>query len=723
MTVRLVCRKCGKRLKVPDGVPADRTARCPKCSTPVDLAAARAAARAYAPTPLLGSDDPLPYLPPASPKPAAPPKPVPKAWDDTADPLPYLPAAAPTPKSLPPKPSLPPRPTLPPAKAAPKPPPLPPPAVPAPLAKGDTKESDKHQTPNTKHETPKTDEVLSLDDDPAPAEVEPFRVPVSVLADSLTAHVGTCVAVLLPHGLFFEHEPMKPFLYIPPGAAATCPAAGELTAVLPDGRTVTMRFEVRYARALARDARAFLAGERPVPHPAEYRRKWWMLWAALMFALGLAGGPLVLSQVAKLGIEFGLKVGAGFAAAGLLVNLLIVLFSRRPVFVQLVVMACACVAVTGLFLFGATAYLAGRQRALDEARAEAQATPPTPGANTPTSPNPPAEPKPPEPAPDRPPSHLDRARKSGSSALDDGPDNVTSLALSPDGKLLAVGHADGAVRMWPLDQATFDPYLPGPKGDGAVSRVQFVAGGRFVFAHTATGAIGAPVARPPAAPAKLPGTAVALAPELDGDRLRFAAVRNNLLQFRTIRDAFIDAPPPGKGFTLPGKGDEVIPAGAPKDGSKVAGPTFLAWSSGGRVFAGLSDGTVNTWAAMRPEAPSRDHKSPVKAWADSPSTGDFATGDDAGNVGIWGAKGGKPVVSSVLATPVTNLSFGPGGTRLAVTDATGWLVIWDVREAKAVHRVKRATPLKAVALGPGDEFVTFAFGKTVEVWRIADLVK
>ena len=118
----------------------------------------------------------------------------------------------------------------------------------------------------------------------------PFRVTVRVLADSLGA-VGPCVAVLLPHGLFLEYEPMKPVLYVPLGAPVDCPAPGELTAAGPDGRSVTFRFQSRHARALARDIRAFLAGERPAPTAADYRFKWWMLGAALIFALGLAGGP------------------------------------------------------------------------------------------------------------------------------------------------------------------------------------------------------------------------------------------------------------------------------------------------------------------------------------------------------------------------------------------------------------------------------------------------
>jgi hypothetical protein len=333
--------------------------------------------------------------------------------------------------------------------------------------------------------------VLSLDEDEPhapPPEVMRFRVPARVLAGSAQQRTPRCFAVFVPHGMFLEHEPMKPFAYFPVGAAVESHAGGELTITLSDRRTVTLRFAGRSARALARDARAFLAGHRPAPAAAEYRRKWWVLWPALVFALGLASGPLVLSQTAELGLEFGLQVGAGFALAGLLVNLGVVLLSRRPVFVQMLAMAAMCLVVTGVFFFGATAYLAGRQRAAEEVKVEPPPTPP---------PQPAPKPPPPEPPPPRAPSHIDRAKKNGSSALEDGPADVTALSLAADGNLLGIGYGDGTVRLWPLDQPTIDPMQPGPKADGAVHRIQFDRRTLYVFAHTATGAFAAPRGGPP----------------------------------------------------------------------------------------------------------------------------------------------------------------------------------------------------------------------------------
>src|SRR5688572_33454665 len=57
MAVRLVCRACGKRLKLPDGLTASRSAKCPKCLAPVDLTPALEAS-AYLPGATLGAAAP-----------------------------------------------------------------------------------------------------------------------------------------------------------------------------------------------------------------------------------------------------------------------------------------------------------------------------------------------------------------------------------------------------------------------------------------------------------------------------------------------------------------------------------------------------------------------------------------------------------------------------------------------------------------------------------------
>jgi hypothetical protein len=239
-------------------------------------------------------------------------------------------------------------------------------------------------------------------------------------------------------------------------------------------------------------------------------------------------------------------------------------------------------------------------------------------------------------------------------------------------------------------------------------------------------------------PVKIPGTLVAVAPEPEGDRIRYTAIRGNTMQHRTLAATFIQTPlvpktgKPGP-YIIPrptlrkgGGGDEAIPPGNANDPRSPTNPTFLAWTPANKLFAGLPDGTIANWSAtMRPEPQHRDHKAPVKAWATCVATGHFATADDKGHLAIWSAKGGKPAMDSVLSTAITGLSFNPSGSRLVIADSTGWLVIWDVAAGKAIHRVKLSGGriVKAMAFGPGDDIILLASGKTVEVWTIAELIR
>ncbi len=670
MAIRLHCRACGKRLKLPDQVSHGRSARCPKCLAVVDLTPALEAAT-YATTTAL----PLPHAssPSATPAPARPVATTPPRLIGEDDPLPYLPTSAST---------------------APTP-------------------------------APTQQEPLSLDDDPEPAdlppEVAPFRAPVRVLADSLRQIAGPCFAVLVPHGLFLEHEPMRPFLYVPIGGRVDSPASGDLTITLPDRRAVTLRFEGRSGRALAHDVHGFLSGTRPAPIATDYRCKWWMLWPAMIFALGLASGPIVLSQTAELGLGFGLKVGAGFALVGWLVNIAVVLFSRRSVFVQMLTMAALCLLVTGVFLFGATAYLAGRQKAVEVQKPETLPTPPA--TNVPTAPR--SGPT----RPDRPPSHLELAKKNGSSTLPESVAAVTALELAPDGNVLGIGYADGAVHLCPLDQPTFEAMQPGPRADGAVLRIQFDRQGTFVFAHTATGVFAAPRTGPPPVVARIPGSPVAIVTDAT-ERIRFAAVRDNVIRHRLLDADFVRNPPIGKGkkedYALPNpKRDEIIPREHVRDPAKPADLTFLAWGPVGRLFAGQPGGSISIWsAAMQAEPTNHDHKATVKVWAACLATGGFATGDEKGNLALWPLGGGRPTLESVFeGAPITQLAFNPDGSRLAITDDTGRLIIWDTAASKPIHRAKRPTPIKALAYGPGSNVLTIASGHTAEVWWLPQLLK
>ncbi|MBA4064028.1 MAG: hypothetical protein C0501_10010 [Isosphaera sp.] len=663
MSSPVICPACDARLKIPPGVAA-ATARCPRCSARVDLAAALAA-RAYQPVAAESPADP-PAAPSRQPP---PPLPLPEPEDD---PLPYsdLKAAARRPTDTPTPP-------------------------------------------------------LSLDDDPPPAggdptpAAAPFRLPARVTADSAGLFTGPCEAVLVPHGLFLESVPYRPFLYAPVGSAVDTPGRRDLAVTLADGRAVTVRL-AGWAGRVAADAAAFLAGERGVPDPGEYRRTpRWLLAAALALAAGLAVGPVVLAHTADLGVETGLLVGAGFAAAGLLANAAVVFLTRLPAVVKVGAMAGVGALVTGVFLLAAAAYLAGRRDGID------LATPPPsdPGPTAP-GPQPKAPPKPPDPARDGLPTAIDAAYQDGVYRFADGPD-ATAAGVTPDGAALVVGYKTGETRVWRFDQLTIDPFAPGPRADGPVTAVRFDATSALVYLACTGGTVAAFWADPPDAPVKIPGEPFAAFTAPAGER--FAAARPGALALRSVPVAALRRrDPKAKGFTVLNPKDEAVPADVKAQLlSPGPRPTFLAWHPTGQLLAGQPDGSILSWGANGPgySVLTREHKAPVRAWAACPGTWDFATGDEKGMVGLWADKATAPRMFTAAAGPITQLSFSPSGRGLAVLGGGGVVWVWDLAEMRAVVKATRPTPITVLAYGPQDDLLILGDGKTLELWHRDELAK
>ena len=55
------------------------------------------------------------------------------------------------------------------------------------------------------------------------------------------------------------------------------------------------------------------------------------------------------------------------------------------------------------------------------------------------------------------------AYNSGVHRFEDGPDDVTALAVTNDGSALVVGYKNGTTRVWSFDQPAIDPARVGNK--------------------------------------------------------------------------------------------------------------------------------------------------------------------------------------------------------------------------------------------------------------------
>jgi hypothetical protein len=535
-----------------------------------------------------------------------------------------------------------------------------------------------------------------------------------VVADSRNQLSGSLHGVLTPHGLFAEARRNKPLLFVPVGSRAE--ADGSLVVVSLPGHVLTFRFSgVGQPAQLAADTVAFLVGERPVPLPAEYRRPWWLVGVGVVLALGLAVGPVAFAGATGLELWIGLLLGGVFAALTTVMNIGVALFTRISVGGKVALMAGVGVAVLAVFLVGATAYLVGRPHHPE----------PTPPPVKPLPPEPVAPPPSPPPQPSGPPTHFNLVYQNGKTRLDDGPAEVTALAVAPNDGTVIAGYADGTTQLWSLDQPAFEPPRPGPQADGAVHRIAFDPTGKTVFLSCDGGLVVAPLSAAAKLQAVVPGQYVTVWPA--PNRERFGAVRAGRVQVRYTPADLIANPPAGravKGFVVSTMKDETLPAGVPAGGVVPAGgaPTFLAWHPTGRLMCGTMNGNIVLFSVggLQPTTTVREHKAAVRAWAESP-WGDFATGDDQGVFGIWLNRSATPMTLRAGRAAISHLAFNPCGGELAVADAAGGLSVWSVNSGKKDFEVKRRGPITALAYGPQEDLLLIADGKGVEVWWLPEL--
>ncbi|HVL13278.1 MAG TPA: hypothetical protein VM529_11985 [Gemmata sp.] len=567
-------------------------------------------------------------------------------------------------------------------------------------------------------ELPPAGPPLSLDDEP-PAAAPPapatlvFRAAARVTADSAGLLAGPCEVILVPHGMFLETVPFRPSFYAPVGSAVSGAAPSAVVVSLPDGRAVAVEFLGRAADRIAEDAIGLLAGERGVPDAREYRvAPPWLAALALLLAAATAGGAAALARAAELGARAELACAAGVGVAVLAVNAAVLFFTRLSRGGKAGVVAAVAAGAAGVCVLTTAAYLAGlRQR---------RPLPPEPPPPPPAPAPPVGSPEPP-PRPDIP-TAVDLAYRDGVYRFEDGPADVTAVATSAGGTVLIAGYRDGSTRVWRLDQPAIDPFSVGPRSDGPPAQIRFDAAGAVVYLSSPGGTVAAVWNDPPAAPVKIPGEHFAAFASPGGER--FAARRGTSVVLRHLPADLVRKPPgKGPGFTHVLARDEELPADVKAPLSSPSRLTFLAWHPTGQLLGGLPNGAILNWGATGPAAAlvSNDHKAAVRAWAASPATWDFATGDDRGVVGLWEDRAMRPQTFAAATGAVTELAFSPSGSHLAVGDSSGAVRVWDLAAGRATVRVTRVGA--HVAFGPNDDTLVLSDGKRLELWATSELAK
>jgi len=293
---------------------------------------------------------------------------------------------------------------------------------------------------------------------------------------------------------------------------------------------------------------------------------------------------------------------------------------------------------------------------------------------------------------------------------------VSALAFSPDGRLLATGGADGAVRIW---DAT-DPNHPRlinvmNPSLGIVGALRFSANGHILVSAYDNQAIRLwNIANPghPVTLATIPGYATA------GLVTSLALSNNGLLA----------APRPGNTVRIWNIDHPARPRRLATLHLSTGGATALAFSPDGQILAtGASDFYVHLWDVTNPTKPRilpvlTGHTSTVDALAFSPHGQMLASGSWDGSARLWDLA--DPTHPTVLATLpghsdfVSAVAFSPNGQVLAGGSYDDSVFLWNVTSpGKSVPLASLAGSDSPIAFSPNRALV--AAGSPATLWNIS----
>lgn len=291
-------------------------------------------------------------------------------------------------------------------------------------------------------------------------------------------------------------------------------------------------------------------------------------------------------------------------------------------------------------------------------------------------------------------------------------DHPNTLALTLDGKMLAVATTDGVIHL--LDPSTGKTLRKLKGHTWWVNGLCFSPDGKLLY----SGSWDKTVRRWDAAT----GKELRLGGDETLDQGRAALSPDGKLLATTGQDGQIclwEAASGRRLHTLRGHGPWVFGLGFSPDGKRLA--------SGGR------DMTVRLWdvvagkeLSVRPCERGAADQGRINAVAWSPDGKYIAATDDSkGAVHIWDADTGR-VVHELSQKGAAALAFSPDGKSLAVGDWEHKVVVWDVANGKQVRLIDTDQIVDAVAFSPDGKLIaTGHHGRPISLWDAGtgDLVR
>jgi WD40 repeat protein len=291
--------------------------------------------------------------------------------------------------------------------------------------------------------------------------------------------------------------------------------------------------------------------------------------------------------------------------------------------------------------------------------------------------------------------------------LEDHEDNVTSVAFSPDGQVIASSSADQTVRLWRLG----DSKTGIPKGEvlrghtNGVGWLAFSPDGRRIVSAGWDGTIrlwdaaaGTPIRVIDSHTKSVP--AVAFSP--DGHRIISADADNNLQMWNP---------------------DNGQPIGAPLTGHTAPAEIVVFSPDGHLIASGSDDRTIRLWdvASGRQVAQLTGHTDDVYSVAFSPDGHRLASASFDGTVRIWDIDGRKEVGEPLTghAGKVYVVAFSPNGRYLASGGEDGTIRIWNAEDGHTVGAPMSANKFVVDALAfsaDGSRIVSAGYDANLHLW-------
>jgi WD40 repeat protein len=298
---------------------------------------------------------------------------------------------------------------------------------------------------------------------------------------------------------------------------------------------------------------------------------------------------------------------------------------------------------------------------------------------------------------------------------------LNAVAYRPDHALLALGSADGTVRLWnvgrPGGPAAAGPPLTVP-APGSVTCVAFSGDGRTLVAGSSGATVTEWNIADPARPARLAVLRVASA--------------------ETVRSVAFS--PDGQ-FLAAAAGDRVYlwnatgagAPGAPLDAGSGQVNAVAFSKDGGTLAAATSTGSVLLWrllAGARPTAvgrlqpPAAASGDAINALAFSPDGRSLAAAGSADQVWLWKlVPGHQPAAPHVTLTGPTSIIYGiafsPDGGSVAAGSADSDAYVWDLASGAVTAVLPHPAPVLSVAFAPGgNALATADTDGAARVWQL-----